>query len=633
MRGVDGQDHVQIALHSVQEECVGRAVLVALRAEFFLEWREQRVELVGREHPGDLARRQQGVDALQERRVAELEVLQHQRRRLSLHAREHHGALQIGEKVLHCVVATDFGRRYLHPMHVAGQGRTRASADTAATNQEQAAAGLGQHALHARNPLQNLREEKNVEVFALAGVLCQGLGHAGAPVGHRQLAQRPRHARQGLCGSGRKGGVHVVALRVELPLQAEDGVDRRVKPRHGVGAHEPISEHALRLIRDGTEKVDGADVVAEQAHNPLRDVARGEEVVPVVVDSEDMLDLLEDVQEGGGELLDVGAVAPRGMLGQPRADCPREVGSEYLLQLLLGGVGDTGDAGDGGEAGRESVPPNSRRRVHGTNELNAFDAHPLQTLVETAVRDKLLQEGNQLDCVVLVRLGQVEVLEVQNQPLAALGPVHTPRGGREQRAALRQLLDHVRGRGLRAAVDRGDVGAPHLGEGVAEEQRLACALGAHQEEGLASIQPLREQRGVFLQVDGHHHGQVALRRRGDDKVGRLQGHREIGGVPLERLGVLVVVRLQRLSGVDGPLASKLEYFLRKLCARIQVQIGAEPVDQSNNKLLLGLHPHEVRQRTVHNPNPCRVHDKRVVPECELHRRLEQLVCPGLQLDL
>ena len=41
----------------------------------------------------------------------------------------------------------------------------------------------------------------------------------------------------------------------------------------------------------------------------------------------------------------------------------------------------------------------------------------------------LLEESNELTGAPLVRLGQVEILQVENQPLTVLGPVHTAIGG------------------------------------------------------------------------------------------------------------------------------------------------------------------------------------------------------------
>ena len=60
----------------MHEEVVERAVVEARLAHLLLERREERLELLRLEEAGELARREKRVDALDERLVTELVILQ-----------------------------------------------------------------------------------------------------------------------------------------------------------------------------------------------------------------------------------------------------------------------------------------------------------------------------------------------------------------------------------------------------------------------------------------------------------------------------------------------------------------------------------------------------------------------------
>lgn len=81
----------------------------------------------------------------------------------------------------------------------------------------------------------------------------------------------------------------------------------------------------------------------------------------------------------------------------------------------------------------------------------------------------LLQEGRQVAGPPLVRFGQVDVLQVEHQVLAVLGPEDPAGVGAEQHAGLAQLLQDVAGGRLGAAVDHRHLGGAQPREGVAEE--------------------------------------------------------------------------------------------------------------------------------------------------------------------
>ncbi len=59
---------------------------------------------------------------------------------------------------------------------------------------------------------------------------------------------------------------------------------------------------------------------------------------------------------------------------------------------------------------------------HATNHLHGLEANPFETIVESSISDDLLKEGDEHTRAVLVRHGQVQVLQVEDQPVALFGP-------------------------------------------------------------------------------------------------------------------------------------------------------------------------------------------------------------------
>ena len=121
---------------------------------------------------------------------------------------------------------------------------------------------------------------------------------------------------------------------------------------------------------------------------------------------------------------------------------------------------------NGGEAGGEGVAAEGGPRVHGAHDLHPLKPHPLQLVVmEPSVRQHLhethcytftvttdsqwlhrdlLQECDELAGAPLVWLGQVEVLQEQDEPLAVPRPVHPARVGGDHHAYL-QAYTHRQG--------------------------------------------------------------------------------------------------------------------------------------------------------------------------------------------
>ena len=122
-------------------------------------------------------------------------------------------------------------------------------------------------------------------------------------------------------------------------------------------------------------------------------------------------------------------------------------------------------------------------------------------VVESLVRDELLEEGDELRGLVLVWLGQVDVLEVQDDARGVLGTVHAARLRLRHLAHRRELVDHVRGERLRRAVHDGHVCAALRREELGEQHVLSTALGADEDQRLHALHP------------GEQHVLIALHRR------------------------------------------------------------------------------------------------------------------------
>jgi len=95
-------------------------------------------------------------------------------------------------------------------------------------------------------------------------------------------------------------------------------------------------------------------------------------------------------------------------------------------QRLGLGVVDHEDSHVGREPGGEGVTSDGRSRVHRRHYLDlVVQLHELQVLVvEPLVRDQLLQKGRQLNRVVLIRLRQIYVFQIDYESAAVFGLVH-----------------------------------------------------------------------------------------------------------------------------------------------------------------------------------------------------------------
>jgi hypothetical protein len=146
---------------------------------------------------------------------------------------------------------------------------------------------------------------------------------------------------------------------------------------------------------------------------------------------------------------------------------------------------------------------NGRGWIHRRDNLNTFQEHELQVvIVEAFIAHNLLEESNKLNGVVLIRLGQVDVLQVDNEALAVAWSIHFALGASRGATHLVQLLDHVERTGLRVTVDDGDLCRFHLLDLVANHQVLAATFRTDNDEGIALVEPWLDHGDVPLDTDG-----------------------------------------------------------------------------------------------------------------------------------
>ena len=87
---------------------------------------------------------------------------------------------------------------------------------------------------------------------------------------------------------------------------------------------------------------------------------------------------------------------------------------------------------------------------------------PKTGFLRTRLISDLLKECNELTGSPFVRFGQVDVLEIEDQPLTVLGSVHPTGVGVQDHTGLAQLLQYVGGVGLGTAVDHSHLGGAQL---------------------------------------------------------------------------------------------------------------------------------------------------------------------------
>mmetsp|Transcript_17017 Transcript_17017/g.54249 ORF Transcript_17017/g.54249 Transcript_17017/m.54249 type:complete len:785 (-) Transcript_17017:5142-7496(-) len=251
------------------------------------------------------------------------------------------------------------------------------------------------------------------------------------------------------------------------------------------------------------------------------------------------------------------------------------------------------------------MAPHGGGGVHRPHDLDPLQLDELEVLVvEPLVDDELLQEGNELDGVVFVRLREVDVLEVQDQLLARLGAQHSAgHGGHRLPTDLRELLHRVLRIGLRGAVHDGDLGGWEALEQVLEEGGFAAPLGSDEQERLVVVQPRLQQRDVLLHAARHYKVHVVTRGRGD---GLLPKHRR---------------DLQQIA-----LASDAGDLLEELLPGLRVQVGAEAAGQAAAEVPLRGGGLEVRDGRVHPPH-LRGVDRRAAGHAPVKRAVEVVLHP------
>ena len=634
---VHAERHVQVALDARDEEVEERAVLEAVLPHLLLERREQRLELLRLEEARDLAAREDRVDALDERVAAQLVVLEQQADRRALHARLGQDRLELGAERLERVVAHHRRRDELDAVHEADERQQRAPPHARRAHQQQVAARHREHALHAHDVGERLGEEDQVELLDLALEPLELAEHLGVVVAERRALQRERavgRRADALRRADEQRRVRdAVGLDGGVEVRAERRRDDVVEARAVLARDEPVAQLARPLEGPHVEERRALvlQLVPQQPLEPRREVARREEVVALLVDGELLAHRLVHVDHARRELLGGARVVPRRRaLALPR-EHRREQRRVDRVERVLVGVRDVREAHVGGEARRERVAADVARRVHRRDDVDVLEPDEVEVLVvEAAVGRDLLQEGDELGGVVLVGLGQVDVLQVEHDARRVLGPVDAPLLRARHGARLRELVDDVRRERLRRAVHHGHLRAARAREHLGEQHVLAGALGPHQDERLHPLHPRLEHVLVALHRRRAHHRALVRREL-------VEGDRDLlVGVQVVLGHRLVVEAVERAAVVGGRLVGPRVEQPRQLGALLGVEVGAEAAHRRARELGLGRDADEVRERAVHDARLGRLDDARrgvLGREHPLERLEEEVVDPALQLGL
>ena len=209
--------------------------------------------------------------------------------------------------------------------------------------------------------------------------------------------------------------------------------------------------------------------------------------MPMVIDREALTHITEDINEEVGQL--TGGLL-HGSIAKPWvAKNGLQVDVVDWEEVLLGGVLHVGEAHVGCEPGGDLVSSNGGGGVHGSYDDDSLEADEVEVcVVEALVAHDLLEERDQLDCLILVWLWQVDVLDVDDQSLALLWTVDTTLRVGGLRAHLIELLNHSEGGGLGITVDHCKLGGPHLLDQGGDNEVLSATLWSTEDKALVSIQ-------------------------------------------------------------------------------------------------------------------------------------------------
>ena len=218
-------------------------------------------------------------------------VLEQQHARGALHSHLWQHRLELRLEALEGVVTPCHRCEHLEPVHVAHEGEGGAPAHAARAHEEQVAARLREHAAHPGDGVEGLGEEDEAELLHLALVLLQALLHDLLEVGRWRLLERERpvghRARAvGEAAEERREDRLAALLDGEVKVLPQRRGDDRVEARGRAAIDEPVAQHARALegprIEQRLRRL--RKLVPQEPTHPLRQVARCEQVVPLLVD-------------------------------------------------------------------------------------------------------------------------------------------------------------------------------------------------------------------------------------------------------------------------------------------------------------------------------------------------------------
>jgi len=155
-----------------------------------------------------------------------------------------------------------------------------------------------------------------------------------------------------------------------------------------------------------------------------------------------------------------------------------------------------------GESCWNLMSTNSWWWIHRSNDLNPLQENKLKiVVVEPFIANDLLKESDELNCVVFVWLGQVDVFKVNDKPWGVSWSVNFTLRSCGLRAHLIELLNHMESRGLGITMDNCTLGTFHGLDLISDQEILSTALRSDNDEGVSLVKPWFGHCHISLDTD------------------------------------------------------------------------------------------------------------------------------------
>ena len=162
-----------------------------------------------------------------------------------------------------------------------------------------------------------------------------------------------------------------------------------------------------------------------------------------------------------------------------------------------------------GKSSRNLVSSNRGRGIHRRHNCDSFERNKIEVrIVETLIAHNLLQEGNELNWFIFVRLGQIDVLQVDDQSLTLFGSVDTPLRIGRLGTHLVKFLDHLESRSLRIAMNNRELSWSHLRNKGSYNEILTAAFRTAKNKVLARFEQRFHLRYILLNGRSIYEGRI-----------------------------------------------------------------------------------------------------------------------------